>query len=354
MALWAAIVAAQYISGHTAYRYATFHEGMNFAAYGMLTFLAVQCFRHERMLKRMGIGFAVFGAMLACFAMIQEATSQGKLYWLRTPQHGGSIYGPYVNHNHYAGLMEMLVPVSLALCLSTAVGRSTRMLTGFCALLMSASLVLSGSRGGIVAFLAELLFLAVISGISTRKSRQRAWRNLLCFCWVCLVLLLCLNSGPGWSRISDLGHAYNDEVAGGRWTIARDSLRMWAQRPLLGWGLGAFPSVFPQFRSFSSDRITNYAHNDVLQIGVEAGVAGFAVMLTFCILLYRQGLRHLSLHTSVSSAIRLGALAGCTGLIVHSFADFNLHVPANAALFYFLCGIAARGRCLLTSPESRL
>jgi O-antigen ligase len=326
---------------------------MNFTAYGMLFFLAVQCFVRERTLKRMATAFTVFGLILACFAMIQEATSQGRLYWMRTPQYGGSIYGPYVNHNHYAGLMEMLVPISLALCLSATAERSLRMLAGFSALFMAASLFLSGSRGGIVSFVAEMIFLAVILRFSEQQRAHREWRNLLCLCWLLLILLLCMNATPVWTRISDIGHAYNDEVAGGRWTIARDSLRMWAQRPLLGWGLGAFPSAFPQFRSFHSDRITNQAHNDVLQIGVETGAVGFCVMLTFCILLYRQGLRHPSLHNSMSSAIRLGALTGCTGLIVHSIADFNLHIPANAALFFFLCGIVASGSAVRTSrnPE---
>jgi hypothetical protein len=36
----------------------------------------------------------------------------------------------------------------------------------------------------------------------------------------------------------------------------------------------------------------------------------------------------------------LSALIACTGLLVHSALDFNLQVPANAALFYIFCALA--------------
>ena len=41
--------------------------------------------------------------------------------------------------------------------------------------------------------------------------------------------------------------------------------------------------------------------------------------------------------------IRLGAAIGCCGLLAHSFGDFNLHIPANAAWFAFFAGIAVSG-----------
>ena len=62
--------------------------------------------------------FSGYGFAVAMFALMQGIASNGKLYWLRTPQSGGWIYGPYVNHNHYAGLMEMLTPIPLVISLS--------------------------------------------------------------------------------------------------------------------------------------------------------------------------------------------------------------------------------------------
>jgi hypothetical protein len=34
-------------------------------------------------------------------------------------------------------------------------------------------------------------------------------------------------------------------------------------------------------------------------------------------------------------------MLGVTGILVHSTVDFNLEIPANAALFYVFCTVAA-------------
>jgi O-antigen/teichoic acid export membrane protein len=44
---------------------------------------------------------------------------------------------------------------------------------------------------------------------------------------------------------------------------------------------------------------------------------------------------------NVNGSLTVAALLGCIGILVHSFLDFNLQIPANAALFYVLCAIAA-------------
>jgi len=62
-------------------------------------------------------------------------------------------------------------------------------------------------------------------------------------------------------------------------------------------------------------------------------------MLLFVVALYRSAFRRLGRHRK--DYVRLGALAGCTGILVHSAVDFNLQIPANAALFFVLATIAA-------------
>jgi O-antigen ligase len=119
-------------------------------------------------------------------------------------------------------------------------------------------------------------------------------------------------------------------------------------RPLLGWGLDTFVTVYPQFRSFPTTKLVNAAHNDYLQLLVETGLAGFALMLWFVIETFRSALSEQS--AGMKQRARLAAMIGCTGILVHSLSDFNLHIPANAALFYVLCAIAAAGQ---TSPSKR-
>jgi O-antigen ligase len=117
---------------------------------------------------------------------------------------------------------------------------------------------------------------------------------------------------------------------------------MFLKKPVLGWGLGTFPIVYPRFRTFYTNFYINEAHNDYLQLLVEMGLLGFATMLWFVVTIYARALKKISHWTSdVSGAVTLSCLLGLSGILVHSAVDFNLEIPANAALFYVLCTIAA-------------
>jgi O-antigen ligase len=106
--------------------------------------------------------------------------------------------------------------------------------------------------------------------------------------------------------------------------------------------LGTFPTVYPSYRSFHTNLFINEAHNDYAQLLVETGLLGFALMLWFLIRLYRHGWpTSRRWEFKWDGAVSLAALLGCTGILFHSFVDFNLQIPANAALFYVLCGLAA-------------
>jgi len=117
---------------------------------------------------------------------------------------------------------------------------------------------------------------------------------------------------------------------------------MFLKRPVLGWGLGAFPVVYPQFRTFYTNFFVNEAHNDYLQLLIEMGVLGFGTMLWFLITLYRRAIKKIGKwEAEMSGAVALACLLGLSGILVHSAVDFNLQIPANAALFYVLCTVAA-------------
>jgi O-antigen ligase len=117
---------------------------------------------------------------------------------------------------------------------------------------------------------------------------------------------------------------------------------MFLKKPVLGWGLGTFPIVYPQFRTFYTDFFVNEAHDDYLQLLVEMGLLGFGMMLWFLIALGRGIFKKLKNWSSeINGAVALACALGLSGILVHSAVDFNLQIPANAALFYVWCTIAA-------------
>jgi O-antigen ligase len=143
--------------------------------------------------------------------------------------------------------------------------------------------------------------------------------------------------------IGRLGEVQNE---GGRLQLVKDSMQMFEQRPLAGWGLGTFPVVYPKFRSFATDFYVNEAHNDFVQLLVETGIIGFSVGIGLLILVFRNGLRQVqgTIFGSWRTVAVSAALIGVVGLSIHSLFDFNLQIPANALLFYVLCAVAGSAR----------
>jgi hypothetical protein len=64
-------------------------------------------------------------------------------------------------------------------------------------------------------------------------------------------------------------------------------------------------------------------------------------MVWMIIALYRKGFKKLKNPSRLVRGTTIGALAGITAILVHSFGDFNLNIPANAILFTVLAALAA-------------
>jgi O-antigen ligase len=342
MAAFFALAVVQWLAGTTAYRHVTYTHLLLYAAYGMLVFVVTQTLRRSSQFDLLAKLFTAYGAVLASFAVLQGMAPNGKLYWIRTLEQGGYIYGPYVNHNHYAGLMEMLTPFPLVLAATHFTNGNRKIAAAGIAALMAASIFLSGSRGGMAAFVAQM----VVLGLLLVRKREGGWKQpvmLGAFLALVIVFLVWMGGNELTRRLISIHSEAREEIGGGvRLSIDRDCLRMLLKRPFLGWGLGAFPIVYPEFRSFYTTFFVNQAHNDYLQLLVETGLAGFSIAVWFLVLVFRRAAGKLENWTeSATGALTVAAMLGCVGILVHSFLDFNLQIPANAALFYVLCAIAA-------------
>ena len=124
--------------------------------------IAANFFQTRERLKGLAIFLVIYGLAMALFALVQHVSWNGKFYWMRPNTISITPFGPFVNHNHFAGYMEMLIPVPIAMIVTRAVRREMRLLAGFAAVAMGIAAITSLSRGGMISLAAELVFITFI------------------------------------------------------------------------------------------------------------------------------------------------------------------------------------------------
>ncbi len=337
--LLAALALVQTRAGQTLDAAATREAALKLSACALLFFLTLQLLADAgaRRWRRMALATTAYAFALALFAIIQFFASPGALYGLVQPRWGGYVFGPYVNHNNYAGLMEMLIALAVGWGYSLRRRHPARPFVLFAVLLCLVSVLLSGSRGGLIAVLAELvLFTAVmLAARPAGQERNRALITALTLAVAAGASFFWLDSGGVWSRWQQLAEV-RELIAGDRARMSADALRMARAHPAWGVGLGAFATAYPAYQTVVTDEIIDYAHNDYAQFLAEGGAPAGALLLfslpAFFWLAFRRPRQRLE---QPGGWLQLGAAVGVCGLLLHSLVDFNLHIPANAAWFTF-------------------
>ena len=327
----------QFVIPLSVYPFLTKLELLRFSSYVILLFLLAQSFRTARQWQIFAWFLVLFGFTVALFGVLQDLTHNGKIYWIKELRYGGNIFGPYVNRNHFAGLMELLIPIGLAMLAVPGVRRQQMPLIALLTAIPVGALMMSGSRGGIVAFACELALLVLLLWFRGGDKKQ-----LFTF----LAALILAGGLVAWLGMGDViqrfSKMHNPEFSEGqRFSMSRGAYHIFRDHPWTGIGIGTIVSVYPAYETQYDASIVDHVHNDHFELLAETGSVGAICWLTFIGLLLACGLKNLwAQRDAAVRALQLGALLGCVGLLAHSFADFNLHIPANALLFYLLAGAA--------------
>src|SRR5512139_2457293 len=157
--------------------FATIQSALHFIA--LLIFFAgmlVSLDRAARIRKVAGL-VTIFGFGFAFFAILQSVLSPDKIYGIYETRFG-SPFGSFVNRHNFAAFMEMSMAVPLGLLFTGAVAKDKRLLYVTAVALMGVALLLSGSRGGLVAFFAQLVFLVLVT-VGSRNRRNLALKFAL-------------------------------------------------------------------------------------------------------------------------------------------------------------------------------
>ena len=336
LAAFAAVVFGQWAFHATASAYNTRTELQLLLADMIVLFVTVQAFRTRGDWRGFVWFLMTFGFLVAGFGILQHLTFNGKLYWFREMRYGGIPFGPYVNRNHFAGFMELLIPISLVPLVMGKVRRERWLIVGLFALLPLGALLLSASRGGIISLGVELAALALLLVL-----RRAAGRNVLAGGVVVLVAILMV-SWLGVRQILDRFSSLQslEVTVGKRASMRADTWRIFLDHPWTGTGFGTLQTVFPQYESLYDGKVVNHTHNDYLEGLAEAGLLGGLCCAWFLGVLFFESIRRLPPgNHAFAATLQLSGLVGCIGFLVHSLVDFNLHIPANILLFFLLANL---------------
>ena len=275
----------------------------------------------------------------AIFGLLRQTAQPNDAFVLPLLKPGRG-YGQFINKNHFAYLMEMAFGLGIGVILARGVRPDRIML--YVALLFPIwiALVLSNSRGGILAMLAQVL-IATLWFV-----RPRAGVRVALLAGIVVAVLLGTLWVGGDKLASNIESATTDfsgdstRDGASRNEIWRATLKMFAAHPIAGVGLGGYWIAITAFHDASGNLTPQEAHNEYLELLSSGGVIGLAIGVWFAVMLFRRIREVLQHDRSHIRAVRFGAILAMAGVVVHSLVDFGLHMMSNALIFMVLIAIS--------------
>lgn len=290
--------------------------------------------------RRLVWSLVLLGLFEAFYGLVQYLTGWQQIFTYQKRFYTADATGTYINRNHFAGLLEMIFPLVIALLFHSIASRRLQrergsrvfFLVAIGSLILTA-LVFSRSRMGILSAVLTAILLATVVAI-----RVRTWQAVV----VGLVGLLVVVSLSAWIGLEPVASRYavlEDEYSG-RWVVWKDVIHYLEAHKWLGTGLGTFAVVFPQYQTAYTRYLVDHAHNDYLEFGTELGLVGAAFLFFLIIYVLVRMLRAFFQRGDLwERALALGAAGSVLSLLLHSLTDFNLRIPANALVFSVILGL---------------
>lgn len=316
--------------------------------------IAFNFFATQQRMRILANFLILFGSVLGAYSFIRYFIASGGVFY-------GGISAPFVNHNHLAGYLELIIPLPVVL-ISVYSLKHLRILYAFATVMIAVAIIGSLSRGGVISVGAGLVFILITRFIIQHRNKSAGKiRNvphqslppsdnrLLVSRFGPMVLLLAviilgvvwIGIEPITDRVTDNTLFREDEKAQTfdyiRGWIWKDAVTIFQKNPIFGTGMGTFETVYPNYSAgHGIPETVNQAHNDYLQILTDTGLIGGAIALWFVVAIAIGYRRSLFLRDPVRSAVAIGCAAAICSMMVHSVFDFNLQLPATSLLFLVL------------------
>ena len=333
----------------------TWDRAMLLAAYFSVFFIIVNMARTRKDINRLVLVIVLVGCFEAFYGLIEYFGGNQHIFLYKKKWYLESVTGTFINRNHFAGYLEMSIPLVLGLALSAVPHlrswrASLKWMAGekmnlvalgfFAVIVMSLALIFSRSRAGILCFVASLIFLGCLFA-GEWGSRTKLW-IIVTILAIIVLAGIWMGLDVVTARYAGLADASNlADSAYGRWVVWRSSLGLVKKFPILGSGPGTFVSVFPAVQpALISNAIYDHAHNDYIEFAVEFGLVGLIGLIWILALIARKTAALLRAEsTPYARGLTAGIAASMLAILLHSFTDFGLHMPANGLVFTVLIGI---------------
>ena len=154
-----------------------------------------------------------------------------------------------------------------------------------------------------------------------------------------LALIVWVGAGKAIERFSAL---HSNEVAQGRrMSMIRGAVHVFLSHPIIGCGIGTIVAAYPRYETVYDGKVVDHVHDDYVEELAETGLLGGFCGLAFLWLLFRDARKCFAAEQGhFSRGLHVGAIVALSGILLHSFVDFNLHIPSNALLFLLAATIA--------------
>jgi len=323
-------------------------------AYAAIFFLALALVsRRSRILvfARVLVYAAVVHAVYAVMLHLANANDE----WFGTLiAHSDSASGTYANRNHFAGFLEMSLALGIGLLIAGLSDRradswkkffrftidwilSPKMVLRLALCILVIALTTTHSRMGNTAFFSSLL---IAGGIGIALSRHATRNTVILLASLVAIDLFIVGSWFGVEKLAQRLEQTTVQDVRQREEPSAHTLPLIRDYAVFGSGPGSFHVAFPRYRPPSVANFYDYTHNDYVQFSSESGIPGFLVLGVFVLLALRAALvAQWRRRDPLMRGISFACIMGVVSILIHSWVDFNLQIPANAMLFMVLLAL---------------
>jgi putative inorganic carbon (HCO3(-)) transporter len=323
-------------------------------AYGAVFFLTLALVNRRARVIALARVLVYAAVIHAVYAVLVHLSGVEQEYFGTLMTHASQASGTFANRNHFAGFLYMSLALGIGLLIAQLSERradswtkfvkltiewilSPKMILRLSLCILVIALTTTHSRMGNTAFFSSLL---IAGGLGIVLSRKATRNTVLLLASLVVLDLFIVGSWFGVEKLAQRLDATTMENVQEREDPAAYTIPLIKDYPVFGAGPGAFYVTFPRYRPEKVAQFYDYAHNDYAQFAAESGLLGLTILglfvaITLFVALKAQWQRRDPLMRGMSFA----CVMGVTAILIHSWVDFNLQIPANAMLFMVLLAL---------------